>query len=328
VAQVGLAGVNGIHVSLVTSCICRVSPRMKDAIFGFAGGMWAGRKCSQVQLPQLRCAMDEAEGFRLSVSVLAASISTLDAPGRLTRQRPRLEVGLGRVLKETSFATFSSTSTDASNSSNSSSSVSCPWRFDDTLMFPACPADILGRGLELRLRSHSDFRLGPFELELAGFQEIGHCTLDLRRRVLLACIRAKRCDPDGSGDGHDPGGGRQIWETPVLVIPLAPAGTETDDSRMDFDQAVAHITLMFSVSTNPETLMQQADYVDRPLAEKLRGSMRQVLHEPMRWVAQSSFAKCSTIEKASRPAQLIESSPTLPIAGELPTKQTPCPDVC
>lgn len=286
---------------------------MKDAALGFVGGLWLRHRCGTMELPRMRCRESDAGGFRLGVSILAASISTLDAPGRLTRQRPRLEVGLGCDNKTTGFATFASSASTASHVSAGAKHPAqvegpllCPWRFDDTLVFQARAVDVLGPGLRFRLCAHSDVRLGPLEVEFAGARDLGFCTLDVRRRVLPACVHARRRDPDGGWDGQDdPMGGRRIWETPVLVLPLSVTSPDggSGDKPMDFNQAVAHITLVCSVSMDPQAILQEAEFFEQPLAKRVAVPLRAMVEEPFKWVAQTastaSLGRCASIAKPS-----------------------------
>jgi len=270
---------------------------MKDAAIGFGTGVWLRHRCSKIELPHVRCAIDEDRSFRLTANVLAASITNINEPGRLKRQKPRVEATLGRDTKLTGFATYSRKETAES----SASGIPCPWRFDDTLMLSCKPIDVLGAGLKLQLRAYNDVRLGPFELEFAGATELGECFVDLRRRVLPACVKPREFDPDGSGNGQDdPFGCRRIWESPVLVVPIAPPGCGGRTSN--FDASVGHITISFGVSIHPEIILQEADAIERPLGARIGGPLRELVGQPVKWasnlVAMVGVGLCTKVESA------------------------------
>lgn len=277
---------------------------MMQAAAGFCGGAWVGHRCSTCEFPHLRRASDETAAFRLSVRVLSAAIPALCSPGLLMRQRPRAEVTLGNAHKETEpaeFSTCESAASRAASGNNAGSStkaderepgegrpsagVECPWRFGDTLTFVAGLADVMGPGLKLRLTAHTDLRLGPLQVELARQKDLGGCIIDLRRRVLPACVHTRRCDPDGSGGVAGPDGSHTLWETPVLLLALTPSAPVSEgDISQGSSCAPAHVALTFGVSSNPEVLTKLAADAERPLAEKVVSPfvspLKQLVHEP------------------------------------------------
>ncbi|CAJ1450088.1 unnamed protein product, partial [Effrenium voratum] len=60
-------------------------------------------RLAELQLPQLSRRINEAETFKISVQVVAASILGLSDNGLLTRERPRVSAVLAGVRKETEF---------------------------------------------------------------------------------------------------------------------------------------------------------------------------------------------------------------------------------
>lgn len=227
---------------------------------GFCSGAFIGHQCNGCDwVPQVQYADDETAPFKLSVRVLSASIPTIDAPGLLMRQRPRAQVALGLVTKETEPAEFSGSS--SSGRSNSFSGVDCPWRFGDTLTVSASLADVLGPGLQLRLNTNNEAKIGPLKVKLASVNQLGECTVDLRRRVLPACVRVRHCDPDGAtphAGSACTDGSYRVWESPVLVFAL----THVSGNQ----KGVSHVALTFAVTADPEELMNMANSTERSLA--------------------------------------------------------------
>lgn len=223
-------------------------------------GVWLRGMCANVELPRVRRAKNADNVFRLTVRVLAAAVPSLDAPGVFQRERPCLEVTLGDAAKRTELAKYVAGADPLAGSAG----LACPWRFDDSFAFALTARDILGPGLRFKLLGYSEVTLGLFEIEMAGAKEFGEASVDMRRRVLPACIVEKCLDPDGA-DHFDGVGGHRLWETPVLVIPLvaeAPAGPAVGSCG----EAAATITVAFSVNTDPVALLRQADFVENPIA--------------------------------------------------------------
>jgi len=270
------------------------------ALAGFCGGAWMGHQCTACEMmPSLRCDADNGYAFRISVRILSASVPKLAAgPGLLVRQRPQAEVSLSESSKETELAQFSGSSSSSQQHSpdwalqgGAAASADCPWSFGDTLVFTACLADVHGPGLKVRLRSQSDIVFGPMRLEIAQLEDIGSCRLDLRRWVLPACMPERLCGLDGlkrSSGGKVAATGCRIWESPVLVIPLA------DDKGI-----AAHVALEFGVTADPAMLLRLARDSERPLAEKV-----------VRLVSIPGCTSCATAEHAvvKRSGDCLESS--------------------
>mmetsp|Transcript_111012 Transcript_111012/g.313033 ORF Transcript_111012/g.313033 Transcript_111012/m.313033 type:complete len:594 (-) Transcript_111012:282-2063(-) len=271
---------------------------MQAAAFG--GGVWVRGKLNDIKLPQFKVARDEGDTFKLSVRVLSASIPALGAPGMVRRERPRLEIVLGDTTKVTELGDFtaigeaptSGTMPDL-DSEEGAQCPPCPWRFGDTLTFVAHLADVVGPGLRLNLRTSSEVRLGPLQVDMSAMRELAASNVDLRRRVLPACVNCRQCDPDGNQSTSDPSGGQRLWETPVLVIPFAHAGGIVPDV---VGQAAAHATIVFSVTTDPEALLRAAENATRPLSDKVVQPLRQIFTEPVRWVnATGALATCGNV---------------------------------
>mmetsp|Transcript_107095 Transcript_107095/g.301395 ORF Transcript_107095/g.301395 Transcript_107095/m.301395 type:complete len:513 (+) Transcript_107095:67-1605(+) len=305
---------------------------MFQAAAGFLGGAWLSHKCSSCELPHLRRAADDSVTFRLSVRVLCASVPTLSAPGLLMRQRPRAEVALGLVEKETELAEFLQSSggnaggasggrvgtkqssaaacggavayggscgsrcgeagccrcksslrhDDSGQGIAGDDDVECPWRFGDTLIFTARLSDLLGPGLRLRLRGHSDLCVGPLQLELPASRAVllGETVVNLRKRVLPACVQMRPCDPGGTGARICANSNNCVWESPVLAIPLANVlGGSHSDDPVD-GQLAAHLVVAFGLTTDPQLLLKVADDANRPLVERVVEPLKQCVPEP------------------------------------------------
>lgn len=219
-------------------------------LLGFGGGMLLRDRLNQVSLPSLHRSVDTKDTFKLSVRIVAASVPALPAPGTWTRQRPKVEVTLGDVQKETEFADF--VGKDDASFAVGTCARECPWRFGDTLTFIATLRDVKEGGLKLRLRGHSDVNLGPVMFHLTSVSELGQGCVDLRRRALPACERDRR---SASGDA--------AWESPVLLIPIVPVrgGVVTDGHQ--YGEPTAHVALSFSLNVDPDEILQAIDAQSR-----------------------------------------------------------------
>lgn len=268
---------------------------MLQTATGMCGGVWVARRCSTCtcELPQLRRAVDEAASFRLSVRVLSASIPALPAPGLLVRQLPRVEAALGAMVKETEPGQFTSGQPSASDLDACSKffgrpeGVDCPWRFGDALTFTVRLADLRGPGLRLQLRTQSDIRMGPVQLELANYRNLGACQVDLRHKVLPACVLQRSCEPDGAGLGRGLAAdcsSFQVWESPALVLAC----------RRDDGHVVAHIAASFAITAHPDHLEMAISQAERPLAAKVVNPLMHLLQDPVqRWTRRSSDSEGS-----------------------------------
>lgn len=229
-------------------------------MFGFAaafgGGIFARQQLSGVSLPQLRRPRETAASFKLSVRVVAASAPALAEPGFWSQQRPRLEVCLGDTQKDTELADFAGK--DTTSPSVGACARECPWRFADTLTFAATVQDVQGPGLRLRLRAQSDLSLGPVQLQLVRAADLGEACVDLRRRVLPSCVR-----------DHRTPAGVDLWESPVLLIPLMHVKGGVVGNKHDLGEAVAHIALSFSLNMNPEEILGVVEAERRPVSDVL-----------------------------------------------------------
>lgn len=210
---------------------------MLQAAAAFSGGILLKQKLDEVSLPQLRRATDSAGTFTLSVRVLAASVPGLDAPGLLSSQRPYLEGALGASKKETEFADYMDV-----KERTGPYAQECPWRFGDTLTFKARAEDLAGPGFRMTLRVRKDVVLGPVQFEMRP-AEVGVGCLDLRQRVLPACVQEK---VEGNGG---------VWQSPVVLMPLARVkdGPILDKKAAPGD-SVATVAVVFSVDVNPDTV--------------------------------------------------------------------------
>lgn len=260
---------------------------MLQALAAFSGGIWVQHKISELQFPQLSRARDEGETFKLTVRIIAASIPGLDSSGLLTRERPRISAVLGDARKETEFGDSEQDILVNHPEGNSQDPIQCPWHFGEELTFAATIGDILGQGVQIWVRSYSDFRIGPFQVNLARTRDVGVCTVDLKNCILPECAQARRGDSttsssrmgsQGEGSHHLP-----IWESPLLTFPLTHVGGSSGSSFI-IGQAAGHVLATFSVNADPKALLQAASDYTRPLADRLTDPFKQLIREPVRWV--------------------------------------------
>lgn len=225
---------------------------------GVAGGYLIRKQFENLQeaLPQIGRAKGDGVSFKLSVRVISASVPALSSPGVWSRQRPRVQVALGDVQKDTEFADY----TVDDNTIGLHKGYECPWRFSETLTFVGRQADVLSSGLRLRLYAHSDFQFGPVQFQFASVTDLGEASVDLRRRALPSCI------------GHQQGKDGN-WVSPVLVIPLSHVRGGKCAAGHGVGEAVAHLTLSFSVDMDPEAILATADAETRGVADVLGRSV-------------------------------------------------------
>mmetsp|Transcript_102832 Transcript_102832/g.299975 ORF Transcript_102832/g.299975 Transcript_102832/m.299975 type:complete len:321 (+) Transcript_102832:307-1269(+) len=215
-------------------------------------------------------AAKKKDSFRLSVRVVAASIPALAKPGFWSRQRPRLEVALNKVTKETELADFAE---GGAAEDGAACGGECPWRFGDTLTFIVGLKDVIGPGLKLHLTAHSDVTLGPLQLQLSQVAEVGEARVDLRSRALPGCVPARRRQ-----------GGAESWDSPVLLIPLNHVRGGLVGEGQELGNAVAHVALAFSADTDPDRVLEAADAETRTVADVLQGhadKMKSWFQKPM-----------------------------------------------
>lgn len=265
---------------------------MLQAAAAFSGGLWAHRVLNDIHLPQLSRAVDEGESFKVSVRVISASIPGLADPGLLTRERPRVSVVLGDASKETELGDFQRDPEEDGDKGDDTKNG--PWHFGETLTFTSSLGDVLHHNVQLWLRSHSDVRLGPFQVNLAKTRDIGVCSVSLRSRILPECVNCKAGPSvEGSRTGDTPA--RQSeWETPVLSLPFTHVGNGGSDIGSNFvlGQAAGHVSMVFSVNTDPKALIQAAEEATRPLVDRVTSPFKHLMREPVRWVVAASEASC------------------------------------
>eukprot|EP00928_Gymnodinium_smaydae_P022898 TRINITY_DN19091_c0_g1_i1.p1 TRINITY_DN19091_c0_g1~~TRINITY_DN19091_c0_g1_i1.p1 ORF type:complete len:468 (+),score=91.30 TRINITY_DN19091_c0_g1_i1:171-1574(+) len=245
---------------------------MLNVAAAFGGGYFIKQTLDNVALPSFQRAKDSSTTFKLSVRVVACAAPALPEPGVWSRQRPRLEVGLGDVQKDTEFADFVGKGA-SSPSSAGACARECPWRFGDSLTFVAGVQDVLGPGLRLRLRGYSDVSLGPLQLQLTGVSELGEAAVDLRQRVLPACV------------GRGRGGARSAegvtsFESPVLLLPLLHTRGGVVSADHDLGKATAHVAMVFSLNVDPETILAEVHAQTRQIGDVLASRAGRV----MRWL--------------------------------------------
>lgn len=274
---------------------------------GFGGGLYLQQKLSEVQLPHLR--HDSLRSFKLSIRVVAASVPALSEPGFWSLQRPRLEVTVGDARKQSELADFMVDQPSGPKVAGAFSEE-CPWRFGDILTFAINgPEDVLKvPGLHLCLRAQSDVVVGPVQLEFAHVPDLGEAAVDIRSRVLPACVRSKQLH-----------GGIETWESPVLVFPLAHMRGGIVDVGSDLGQAVAHVALVFSLDVDPDVVLAQLSSSEAwPVTEVLASRADHVmkwLDAPIDWgVCSTSTSSHSRAARLCRGAANFEHAPCVTFA--------------
>jgi len=222
----------------------------------YGGGLLIRQSLGSVELPQLHRLKDDGRTFKLSVRVVSASIPALQAPGVVSRSRPRLEVALDGTQKDTELADFAPDGAWRGGASPDPAvgalGQECPWRFGDVLTFVASVKDVVGPGLRLRLRAHSDITLGPVMLQMSHVADLGETAVDLRQRVLPSCVGCSVCRRLSKGN-------ERLWESPPLLIPLSHVRGGARGANHGLGQAVAHVALAFSIDVDPEEILAAAE---------------------------------------------------------------------
>jgi len=91
------------------------------------------------------------------------------------------------------------------------------------------------------------------QLQFSSVVDLGETSVDIRRRILPACV----------GNRHGRAGN---WESPVLVIPLSHVHGGKCAANHEIGQAVGHLTLAFTVDTDPEEILSAVDAETRSVA--------------------------------------------------------------
>lgn len=257
---------------------------------GLAAGLCCSAACARSEckhfggcnFPRVGFVDDEATNFRLSVRILSASIPSLPAPGLFMRRRPKVEVTIGREVRETGLGEYRPGQVSSSHACGSSMTcglgapstcegrprnydAECEWKFGDALTLTVGLHDLLGPGLRIRLTAHGEVRLGVLQLDLAQSEDWGDCVIDLRHRVLRSCVNESAREPDGSVEREG-----KVWSSPVLVIPVGVAPQVVPDkmTRPPGQQA-AFVAVAFALDVDPEAMTRLAEETERPLAERL-----------------------------------------------------------
>jgi len=248
-------------------------------LLAFGGGVLLQDTLAKVSLPQVKRASDGATSFRLSVRAVSASVPALCKPGLLSQRRPRLEVSLGDVHKDTELADY--VEEDESSPEAGERAHECPWRFGDTLTFVASVKDVLSGDLRFRLRAHSEVFLGPVQLQLQSVAELGEGSCNIRQRVLPACVRDRHlCNGMASS----------LWESPMLPVPLSHVKGGVVSADHGLGEAVAHVTVVFKLDRDPEALMELADDQVRPVSDVINRRANSV----MRWAFEQPLEQPSS----------------------------------
>lgn len=268
---------------------------MIQALAAFSGGLWVQNKLSDLQLPQLSRRINEAESFKLSVQVVAASIPGLTDSGLLTRERPRVAALLNGVRKETEFGDCNPDENDLLALPGTDNLPPCDWHFNETLTFAVTVADVLaGQSVQLWIHTYSDVRFGPFQVNLTRARDIGVCSVELQKQVLPDCVPSEESGDSTRHQETPRKRGSYSWETPVLPFPLTHVG-DSKGSAGNFvlGQAAGHLLVKFSMNADPQAILQRAESASRPLVERVADPFRQMIAAPVRWVeAASEVANC------------------------------------
>lgn len=268
---------------------------MIQALAAFSGGLWVQNKLSDLQLPQLSRRINEAESFKLSVQVVAASIPGLTDSGLLTRERPRVAALLNGVRKETEFGDCNPDENDLLALPGTDNLPPCDWHFNETLTFAVTVADVLaGQSVQLWIHTYSDVRFGPFQVNLMRARDIGVCSVELQKQVLPDCVPSEESGDSTRHQETPRKRGSYSWETPVLPFPLTHVG-DSKGSAGNFvlGQAAGHLLVKFSMNADPQAILQRAESASRPLVERVADPFRQMIAAPVRWVeAASEVANC------------------------------------
>jgi len=268
---------------------------MLQAVAAFSSGLWVQHKLSDLQLPQLSRAVDEGNTFKLSVRVIAASVPGLSEGGLLTRERPRVAAVLGGVRKETEYGDCDSDA-DSIHEKIDSALPPCDWYFGETLTFAANVADVMnGQAVQLWLYSHSDVRLGPFQVNLTSSRDIGVCSIDVFKQILPECVTPNR--GGDSGRAGDNSRAPLVWESPVLPFAVTHVGGSSGSKGSEFviGQAAGHVLATFSVNVDPQVLLKYAEASTRPLVDRVADPFKQMISAPVRWVtAATELAGCTS----------------------------------
>jgi len=179
---------------------------------------------------------------------------------------------------ERSCGSSASTSAETKGSSTSGADWAS-WRFGDTLTFAARTCDLLGGGMRLRLRVQSDVCLGPLQVQFPHTeQDLGEAVVDLRKRVLPASV-ASWSAPPFLGGAECEFDCPPSWETPALVFPLSHV-SDSPHGGMEVN-VLGKVAISFSLNTDPEALMREADQAEMPLTYKVADSLFACMQTPL-----------------------------------------------
>lgn len=236
---------------------------MLNVAVAAAGGHLLRETLDQVQVPHF--ANTKAPACKLSVRVLSASLPGLSAPGSFTRSRPFLQLNLGSAQKETEPADYNPNS----SRSEKAAGTEYPWRFDEMFTFTVTTEDLTSPGLKLRLRVISDTQLGFFQFS-GRPADVGEATIDLQKKVLPSCLQQtlksdkRRC----------------VWCSPIVPVPLNHMKGGLLGAECKLGEAVAHVTLLFSLDTDPDYLLD----LIRPSAVALKQKLWEGADEMSRFI--------------------------------------------
>lgn len=260
----------------------------------FTGGVVVREQLEKVALPKISRRSDRTgETFKLTVRVVSAVAPALKRPGVFSRSRPKLGVTFGTVSKETELGDWARKGAKVGGVATADE---FPWRFGDTLTFTARPEDVVqdSQGLVFRLRAHSDTTVGPLQFQFSGVDDVGEAAVDLRRTVFPACV-GSICER----------GEAKIWESPVILVPLAHVRGGLRAKEVGLGEPVAHVALSFGVDRNPEELLPVEDAPQTPLADIVESTVDRVLgwlDTPNRFFGGDGDNDCRAADEATAAA--------------------------
>lgn len=244
----------------------------------------------------------------------------------MLRSKFRVKAGFAGLVKETEDAAFVD-----NDSSSEKAKMGAAWRFGDVLSFPLRLRDLADGGLVLQLRAQTGVRLGVWQVDLPqNTQDLGEVVVDLRRRILPACVQARsppppqQCSSGGAAAGRPPPPGGPddwqptqaalgeeecevecppSWESPAFALPL------TRISRSPHAgvkvEIVARVVVSFSLNSCPRTLLWEVEERERPLSDKLAARVAMCFTTPSAPLAVcgSGSGGCVTAVRAHRGGQ-------------------------
>lgn len=208
-----------------------------------SGGMAIREKLSSAPVPSLRRPGERFQTFKLTVRILAANISGLEAPGMMSFERPYLTASIGGSSKETEFADYDA---DTPQEGVPKHVEMWPWRFSDSLTYRCRIEDVLGQGVKFELHLRKDIVLGFATMQMRPVQA-AEGLADLKGNVLPACI-PRLGGPEASAANDF---GTRAFKSPVVFVEMAHVKGGPLGESVQLGEAVAHLALVFSFDKDP-----------------------------------------------------------------------------